>query len=165
MLSNLPSVFPATLGHPVCLLPWEQDFEKEEERGDSGCAGGSGKHTPGSPGAHSLGGIQVCELPLPGPATAAWGGLGEPPPQPLQPLVSADGDWGCQLAGAPASFCSEDSCLSETRDSRARFHPAAFNNASALLSCPQFQPATSFRKALHLHYLPLEPSGPPTWPF
>lgn len=88
------------------------------------------------------------------------GGLGVP--QPLQPLVSADGEWGCQLAGAPASFCSEDSCLSETSESRAWFHPAAFNNASALLSCTKFQPATSFRKALHLHYLPLEPSGPPT---
>lgn len=82
MLSNLPSVFPATLGHPVCLLPWEQDFEKEE-RGDSGCTGGSSKHAPGSPGAHSLRGIQVCELPLPGPATAAWGAGGPPAPAAL----------------------------------------------------------------------------------
>lgn len=92
MLSNLPSVFPATLGHPVCLLPWEQDFEKEEERGDSGCTGGSGKHTPGSPGAHSLRGIQVCELPLPGPATAAWGGWGTPSPCSPWSLRMGSGD-------------------------------------------------------------------------
>lgn len=82
ILSNLLSVFAATLGHPAHLLPWEQDFEKEEERGDSGCTGGSSKHTPDSPGAHSLCRIQVCELPLPGPAAAAWGAGGPLSPAP-----------------------------------------------------------------------------------
>lgn len=47
------------------------------------------------------------------------------------------------------------------RESPVWFHPAAFNNVSALLSCPQFHPAISFRTALHLHYLPLKPSGLP----
>ena len=78
MLSNLLSVVPAPPGHPARLLPWEQDCEKEEERGDSGCAGGSSKRTPASPGAHSLSRIQVWELPLPGPASAAGGGRGTP---------------------------------------------------------------------------------------
>lgn len=137
---------PSYSSPPARLLPWEQDFEKEEERGDSG------RRTPASPGAHSLRGIQVCELPQPG--------------GPLSPALrspgSTDGDGGCQLAGAPGLFCSEDSRRPGKGESRVWFHPAAFNGASVLLSCPQFPPATSFRKALCLHYLPLQPSGPPT---
>lgn len=108
---------------------------------------GKRRHTPASPGAHSLGGIQVWELP------PAWGGPLSPAPQ---PLVAADGDGGWQPRDRSAVNCWGGLRVG------AWFHPAAFKSASALLNCPQFQPAASFSKALHLHYLPLEPSGPPT---
>lgn len=41
-----------------------------------------------------------------------------PSPQPLQSLISADGECECHLAGAPVAFCNQDSCLPGIRDSQ-----------------------------------------------